>query len=221
MAPEHNPEIVRGKSLHGKSFHEELDPLSDMTLVLLAGGASRRMGSPKALLPLGGRTLAEWQVARLAPPFAETLVAAGPTSPLPPSLEPLRVIDSWPGAGPLAGIEAGLRAARGEWVFCVACDLPLVPLELARRLARAAQGHEAAVPRPAGGRAHPTCAVYARRAAPRLRQALERGERRLTAVVADLDVVWVEDLDERLLTNLNTPADLALLRDEAALGERP
>ncbi|MCL2678566.1 MAG: NTP transferase domain-containing protein, partial [Clostridiales bacterium] len=62
------------------------------------------------------------------------------------------------GAGPLAGIEAGLRAATREWVFCLACDLPLVTPGLARTLAGAARGHEAAVPRRAG-RAHPTCAV--------------------------------------------------------------
>ena len=215
MDLEDNPEIVRGKHLHGRP-----DPLSQMALILLAGGASRRMGSPKALLPIGGTTLIAWQVERLGSAFAETLVAAGPTSPLPASVEPLRVIDRRPGEGPLAGIEAGLRATQEEWAFCLACDLPLATLEVARRLARAAEGHEAAVPR-AGGRAHPTCAVYARRVGPRLREALERGERRLTVVAGELDVVWVDDVDERLLSNLNRPADLDRLHGRAEAGERP
>lgn len=172
------------------------------------------MGTPKALLPVGGGTLIGWQVERLGGAFAETLVATGPASPLPASLEPLRVVDGWPGEGPLAGIEAGLSAATREWAFCLACDLPLATLELARRLALAAAGHQAAIPRVAG-RAHPTCAVYARRAAPRLRHALECGERRLTVVAGELDVVWVEDVEERLLTNLNTPADLDRLQGRA------
>lgn len=191
-----------------------------MSLLLLAGGASRRMGTPKATLPVGGVTLAEWQVERLRGAFAETLVATGPDSPLPPSLEPMRVLDAWPGAGPLAGIEAGLRLSSRDWVFCLACDLPLASLDLARRLANAAAGHDGAVPRIAG-RAHPTCAVYARRTGPRLRAALDRGERRLTVVVGELDLTWVEDVQERLLTNLNTPADLAGLRDWLKDGERP
>ena len=190
-----------------------------MALILLAGGASRRMGSPKALLPVDGTTLIGWQLARLKDAFAETLVATGPTSPLPSSLEPLRVVDAWPGAGPLAGIEAGLRGASREWAFCLACDVPLATLEVARRLAAAAAGHEGAVPR-AAGRAHPTCAVYARRTGPRLRQALERGERRLTVVVGGLDVAWVDDIPEDLLTNLNTPADLDRLRDRVRARER-
>ncbi|MGH7918678.1 MAG: NTP transferase domain-containing protein, partial [Candidatus Dormibacteraceae bacterium] len=84
-------------------------PLRETTLAVLAGGASRRMGRPKAMLPLGGMTLIEWVVRRLGPSFAETLVATGPDSPLPESLEPFRVLDAWPGAGPLAGIEVALR----------------------------------------------------------------------------------------------------------------
>lgn len=215
MDLEDNPNIVRDKGLQ-----EPSDPLSQMALILLAGGASRRMGSPKALLPMAGTTLAAWQVERLGGAFAETLVATGPASPLPATLEPLRVVDGRPGAGPLAGIEAGLSATRREWAFCLACDVPLVTLEVARRLALAAAGHQAAVPR-AAGRAHPTCAVYSRRALPRLRQALERGERRLTVVAGELDVVWVEGVAEDLLTNLNTPADLDRLRGRVEAGERP
>ncbi|MGH7910802.1 MAG: hypothetical protein ACREOV_03690, partial [Candidatus Dormibacteraceae bacterium] len=71
----------------------------------------------------------------------------------------------------------------------------------------------------------PTCAVYARAAAPAMTAALERGERRLISVVASLDVVWVEGVDERALTNLNTPADVARLlaevQREPAPDERP
>ena len=44
------------------------------TLVLLAGGRSTRMGTPKRDLKVGGETLLEWMVARLAPAFADILV---------------------------------------------------------------------------------------------------------------------------------------------------
>ena len=55
----------------------------EATLLVLAGGSSRRMRTPKALLPVAGRSLLEWVLDRLAGEFPETLVAAAPESPLP------------------------------------------------------------------------------------------------------------------------------------------
>ena len=66
------------------------------TLLVLAGGASRRMGRSKALLPFGGRTIIEHLIANLAPAFAEILVSAN--APLLGGRYPL-VRDLHPGAG--------------------------------------------------------------------------------------------------------------------------
>ncbi len=108
------------------------------TLLLLAGGASRRMGRPKALLPVGGATLAEWVAGRLAPGFAHLLVAAAGPEQLPPGLRPHLVRDLHRGAGPLAGVEAGLAASPHDTVVAVACDMPAVTADLVSRLAAAA-----------------------------------------------------------------------------------
>src|SRR5205085_9106054 len=56
------------------------------TLLLLAGGQSRRMGQPKALLSVRGITLIEWMAGRLAPGFDQLLVSAGDERQLPESL---------------------------------------------------------------------------------------------------------------------------------------
>ena len=81
------------------------------TLLLLAGGESRRMGRPKALLPVERVTLLEWLAERLAPGFERLLVAARDPDQLPDSLRDRFVADRHPGAGPLAGVEAGLETA--------------------------------------------------------------------------------------------------------------
>jgi molybdopterin-guanine dinucleotide biosynthesis protein A len=146
------------------------------TLLLLAGGDSRRMGWPKALLPVGGATLLEWIAEGLAPEFEGLLVAAREPGQVPPGLRPHFVADLHPGAGPLAGIEAGLAATEHEAVFAVACDMPHVEPELARRLVAEAAGYDAAVPR-VGGRPEPTCAAYRRSAAAGLSAALAAGGR--------------------------------------------
>src|SRR5712692_903530 len=173
------------------------------TLLVLAGGQSRRMGRPKAMLPVAGGTLIEWMLDRLAPGFQEALVAAGPETELPP-LQTRVVEDRLPGAGPLAGIEAGLGAARSDVVFAVACDMPFVSLELARKIVRAAPRHDAAVPR-LDGRPEPACAAYRRSARSAIESALRQGRLRAAEVLRDLDVRWLDDLDPAAFKNINTP----------------
>src|ERR687888_2772 len=148
----------------------------DAALLVLAGGESRRMGRSKALLPVGRGTLVEWVVARLRPELAELLVAARSQDQLPPSLHAHLVPDLHPGAGPLAGIEAGLAPARHETVVAVSAGMARGTRDLVGRLVAAVAGHDAAVPRVAG-RPEPACAAYRRRAAPALAAALASGRR--------------------------------------------
>lgn len=176
------------------------------TLLLLAGGDSRRMGRPKALLPVGGVTLIEWIAQRLGVEFDSLLVAARDASQLPAGLRPRFVPDVHAGAGPLAGIDAGLAAAPHDVLIAVACDMPRVSPELVRRLFAASDQHDAAVPRPAG-RPEPACAAYRRSAAPAIRAALETGRWKAAEALAGLRVRWLDDEDSAAFANLNTPED--------------
>jgi molybdenum cofactor guanylyltransferase len=189
----------------------------EATLLLLAGGDSRRMGSPKALLPVGGTTLVEWLAARLAPGFAHLLVAARDPAQLPPGLRPHVVRDLHRGAGPLAGVEAGLAATPHDTVVAVACDMPAVTAELARRLVgeAAGDGVDAAVPR-VGGRPEPACAAYRRSAAGPIASALAAGHLRAADALAELRVRWLEGEDPALFANLNTPEDYRRFLDQLA-----
>ncbi len=193
-------------------------PLIAPTLILLAGGHSKRMGRPKHELPLGGTTLLEWQVARLGRFFGD-LIVVGAAAPV----GARGVSDRREDGGPLAGIEAGLLAMRSDGrAFVLACDMPRARPSLGALLWRLSEGHDAAVPRVAG-RAQPTCAAYARSAASKLTAYLDSGERRATEALEWLDVVFVDDaalLSEGIslteLDDLDTPADyeafLAFLR---------
>ena len=166
------------------------------------------MGRAKRDLPVAGGTLLEWIVARLAPAFAETLVAGG--------LAPggaRAVADRRPDAGPVAGIEASLLAMRSERAFVVACDMPRASAQLAGLLLECCGGADVAVPR-IGGRAQPTCAVYARSAAVKLGAYLDAGARRATEALERLDVVYVGEAEFARagvalaeLDDIDTPAD--------------
>jgi molybdopterin-guanine dinucleotide biosynthesis protein A len=194
---------------HVAARARDLPLTRDATLIVLAGGHSARMGRPKAELPVGDGTLLEWIVARLGPQFAETLVCGGAAS-VPAART---VADHHADAGPLAGIEAGLREMRTDAAFVLACDTPRATARLARLLLASAAGHDAAIPRVAG-RDQPTCASYRAQAAVAIGAYLASGGRRVSGAIAKLDAVYVEDgelaregIAAAELDDLDTPAD--------------
>jgi molybdopterin-guanine dinucleotide biosynthesis protein A len=158
----------------------------ELTGILLAGGLSRRFGSPKELAELEGETLADRAWRLLGEVCDERLAVGG---------EGL----ADPGTGPVAAIAAGLREATHELAVVIPVDMPLLTADALRLVARACR--DAAV-----AQAGPLPCAVARRALP----AFETGERRLRTVLDGLDTAHVE-LDERLLANVNTPADLDTL----------
>lgn len=129
---------------------------TDIVGLVLAGGASRRMGRDKAGLRLVGQTLIARAVARLAAQVAAVAIAGDPADPLLAAAGPPVLADPLPGrAGPLAGILAGLEwaAARGAArMQVVPVDAPFLPDDLVARLAAVTDGVAVAH---AGGRPHP------------------------------------------------------------------
>lgn len=187
------------------------------------------MGTDKARLQVGGRSLIEHALAALEE-VAEPVVLAPGAAPRYGELGRELVLDAptEPGepsaAGPLAGLLAVLEAARTDWVAVLACDLPRIAPELIGRLHRRAleRGADACLFATRGG-LEPLIAVYHRRCAPAVRAALEAGERRLVAFHPGLSVATVHE-DElgpelrgrELATNVNEPAELAAERRRCA-----
>jgi molybdopterin-guanine dinucleotide biosynthesis protein A len=188
---------------------------TDITGLILAGGASRRMGSDKAFLEVDGVPLIARVHAVLAPLFADVLIAAGRETqgrgPFPARV----VYDEVPGLGPLGGVAAGLRAATTPWVFAFACDMPNLDAAVIERIARErAEGIPAVVPESAGG-VESCHALYARAALTLIEASLREGERaphrlfrRIGARVIPKAEIAAVDPEFRSLANLNTPDDL-------------
>ena len=163
------------------------------------GGASRRFGGPKALAELDGETLAAraWRVLGEAcdDRFAVGKTADGLRLPFP-------VLDDGTDVrAPIAGVVAGLRAARHDVCVVLPVDMPLMTSEALRVLAGACR--DAAVPRTG-----PLPGAYRRRALSVLERRLDAGELVLAAALDELDTALVE-LDPAQLTNVNTRSDLA------------
>ena len=119
------------------------------------------------------------------------------------------IADSFPGQGPLAGIEAALAATKSEANLILDCDMPSLDEILLEQLFAA--GGDCAVPRHDNGDIEPLCAVYQKRCHPAILAALQAGVRSVTAVLqssaAPLEVRYVRVSDPAAFANLNTPED--------------
>jgi len=181
--------------------------MMEASLLVLAGGRGSRMGRPKAWLEVGDTILMRHVAGRLASDFSEVIVAFAEPEQMEQPVPYRIVFDRIAGAGPLAGLEAGLAAARHDVVFALACDMPYVEPSTARLAVAAAGTCDAAIPRN-DGRAEPACGAYRKSALAAISTALQAGRLKMSEVVETLDVTWLEDLDPAQFRSLNTPADL-------------
>lgn len=197
---------------------------ADVLGVVLAGGASRRMGRDKAKLALDGGTLVERAATLLVTVCSNSVLAVGSDRRYPTVRLPVAE-DRYPGAGPLAGIEAALVASIGRPVLVLACDLPRVDRTVLERLLEHAQaaleadGPRAWLPR-RGGRLQPLCGLYAAACGPLFTRRLDRGERAVQAALTEVEVepVCFDDLRPDPFLNVNTPADYSRAGGLAAVG---
>lgn len=171
------------------------------------------MGSNKALLELDGLAMIV-RVVRLVEAVADTVTVVGP----PEDYAKLNfhvIRDDWPGAGPLGGIATALRASEADWNLVVACDLPCLTKPWLTFLVERARTSEAdaVLPMNEAG-AEPLCAMYNKSAEAAVWLALNRGTRKVTDGLADLDIQYIEprewklfDSNGLLFKNMNSAAD--------------
>src|SRR5258708_10121422 len=100
--------------------------LMQASLLVLAGGDSRRMGRPKAWLEVGDTYLLRYVAERLAPAFSEVMVSFAEPEQLEEPVPYRVVFDRRPSAGPPAGPHAGVAGARHQGVFSPAVGDPHV-----------------------------------------------------------------------------------------------
>jgi molybdopterin-guanine dinucleotide biosynthesis protein A len=167
--------------------------------VILSGGKSSRMGSPKALLLFDGEPLVVHVARALNRLFPEVVVVAAPGQQFlelssllssrlnqpkephqlnkPNELNATLVRDEVAYQGPVGGIYYGLRAAHGEFCFVTSCDVPFLNTALVSYLLSQISDCDVVVPY-WQERFQPLCAVYRKSVAPLLKEQLERGELR-------------------------------------------
>lgn len=191
---------------------------TSIAAAILAGGQSRRMGQPKALLRYEDISLVEHLIERLQrePAIAQVFISGCPQEGLYSRL-PVPVVtdvmsDSSGGLGPLGGIYTALRYVNQqqkgmEAVLCLPCDGVRLPPQFVAKMTAALGRHELVYARDSERDQHLYCLLRTSLQEPLL-QALNRGQRRV--------IDWFESRDYAVVDfsqngfrfpNLNTPDD--------------
>jgi molybdopterin-guanine dinucleotide biosynthesis protein A len=186
-----------------------------LSVAILAGGRSSRMGTDKAFVPVGGRPIIEWIVAQVSALGDETILITNRPADYAHLGLPM-FQDVLPNHGALGGLYSALARAHNPHVLCVACDMPFAERALLDHLIQLRGEADVVMPR-LGGEAEPFRAVYARAAClSPMRAALEAKRWRANSFLPDVRVRFVEDVEldqfdpQRIsFFNVNTPADLA------------
>ncbi len=203
-----------------------------ISAAILAGGMSRRMGTDKALLPIGGRTMLDVVAERVSAVAQDVFVVADDDTKY-RELGYRVVQDAIPGAGSLGGVYAALLNARHDLCLVVACDMPLLNIELLRYLAKLAGRDDVVIPSLAAGRSdqgggetlETMHAIYRTSSLPSLERQIQTGDFKIAAALDDLEILRVCEATIRRFDphlhsffNVNTPQDFAFAR--SVLDER-
>lgn len=188
-----------------------------LTLAILAGGKSQRMGQDKAIMPFRGEVLVRRVLDRLAG-LAEEVIIIAPRVQEYLSLSMRVVPDQLPGRGPLGGLYTALFTASHPAVAVVACDMPFVNADLLAHQRNLLFSNNLDVVVPSSKRGlEPLHAIYRRETClPAVREALDAGEQRLISWfscvkvrILPSEVIFPFDPHGLTFLNVNTPDELA------------
>ncbi len=183
-----------------------------VSVAILAGGQSRRMGRDKAFLPVGGRPVLERVLERVVPLSDDVMLISN-------ELEKYRylghrvIADIHPGKGSLGGIYTAIHAARYPHCLVVACDLPFLNSALLRYLMSLTSGFDVVIPRITEF-PETLHAIYGRGCLESIEWRLLSDRLKIIGFFDDVRVRYVDrdvvariDPTFRSFLNMNTPAD--------------
>lgn len=179
-----------------------------MLTVILTGGASRRMGRDKAMLPYGGSTMLQHLIDKYSSlgPVAVSVNKAGRF----PFTGAVEMVDRYPDMGPLNGILAAFEETEADCVFITGTDLPFGDTALVEKLMELRGNADACVMRRGKKGMEPLFAIYGRACGEAAGECLGEGKKSFFEMLQQVNVRFVQpeelpDFDlERILMNINT-----------------
>ena len=196
--------------------------MAKIGFLLLSGGKSSRMGMPKALLEIEGKTLLE-MVAKAGEGFEEKILSVNdPSIPTPEGFA--RCADVYANSGPMAGIHAALSMTDCDALVTAPCDAPYYSAELAQYLLSQFEPElDALVLLDDQGRAQPLSGVYSRSCLPVLEEHLKTNRLKIMWMLEEMKLKKIalpDHIAQNVFRNLNTKEEYERFQD-AGMGNIP
>jgi len=172
----------------------------NISAVIFAGGASKRMGQNKALLPFGEyETLAQYQYERLNPLFKKVYIST--KNPQFFRFTKNFIVDSNEEFAPTVGLLSSIEQLNEERFFVISVDSPFIGETEIKKLLALDEG-EVTVAR-VGSNVHPLCGIYHSSLKDELKRMIDEKRHKLQMLLRDKNAIYVDFDDEHIFSNLN------------------
>jgi molybdopterin-guanine dinucleotide biosynthesis protein A len=186
---------------------------SDLSIAIMAGGMSVRMGTDKALVPFRGKTMIEHVIERVQGLSEDIFIVTNKPDSFASFSYPT-VSDIYQNCGPLGGIHTALHHLSNSYLLIVACDMPWLERDLLKYMISLRAEGDIVVPR-WGKFPEPLHAIYGKICLGPVEDSLEAGVLKVVGFYGKVSVRYV-GRDEirrfdplgRSFANLNTPKDI-------------
>lgn len=183
--------------------------------IILAGGKSSRLGTDKARIKLDGRSIILQSIAeKLLSVTDEVIVVTDGRKYDNLEVKVKWVKDVYPSIGSIVGVYSGLRAIRLNYALVVACDMPLLNLDLIKHMINLPRDYDILIPK-IGKYIEPLHAIYSRKCLQPIERALKAGNLKLIDFFDEVIVRYLTeevidryDSDHLSFFNINSPAQL-------------
>ena len=189
-----------------------------MLTVILTGGASRRMGRDKAMLPAGGKTMLQYLIDKYSVSLGPVAVSVNTAGRF-PFAGATELVDRYPDMGPLNGIVSAFEDTQAECIFMTGTDLPFGEPGLAERLCELMGEADACIMRRGKKGFEPLFAIYRRCCGEKAAACLAEGKKSIRDLLDAVNVRYVEPEElpefelEHILMNVNTAEEYEMMNN--------
>ena len=180
--------------------------LSNINAYIFTGGQSRRLQTDKSLVKLNGKTLTEIMHKKLSLIF-DNIYIVGKENNFP---DYSFIEDVKPVQCPLNGIVTALEHTQNDWIFVIACDLPLIETSSINYLYDNIKSNVQVVLPIIDDNLQPLCAFYHKSVLTNFNAAIDKGNYSLMKLLDQIEVekITISPENEGQFLNINYPEDL-------------
>ncbi|MCC7301335.1 MAG: molybdenum cofactor guanylyltransferase [Bacteroidia bacterium] len=189
-----------------------MNPNTEITGIVLAGGKSSRMGRDKGLIEVNGTPLVSRAIYLLQRYCGSVIISSGNSAY--DRFGAPRIVDEIPNMGPVGGMISCIKKTETPWLLFLGCDMPLLDGEVLDLLVAAHREEKDAVVIRHNGEAEPLCGLYSRKALPHFEAALRGENYRLKDILNKLKTQFIDlptPIFVRSFRSMNTPDEFRVI----------